>query len=310
MRTVAIDLGGTSVKLGVVEHGALVSRTELPLTPAFHLGHVAAAVHAQLDGAAVDAVGIAVPGIVDPAGTRLVAAHGKYATLLQLDLSEWSLAAFGRPAHVENDARAALVGEVTDGIVAGARDGVLMTLGTGIGTAAMIDGRLVRGRHGHAGILNGHVTVDFAGQRCPCGNTGCAEAFASTWALREAIAGGELEPGPELAARLRARGAIGVRDVVETRQEPESAAVLERFSEVWAAALVTQCHAYDPEVVVVTGGVMRSAHLILPELSRRVHERLWSSSFRPPVVTPVDPATSVLRGAAALASAPDNEGPS
>ncbi|MBM7831268.1 glucokinase [Agromyces cerinus] len=308
MRTAAIDLGGTTLKLGVVEDGVLVARTELPLAPSFHLDQVATAVRAQLGGASVDAVGIAVPGIVDAAGSRLVAAHGKYAGLHQVNLSEWSLDEFGRLARVENDARAALVGEVTDGIAAGARDVVLLTLGTGIGTASMIGGRLVRGRHGHAGILNGHVTVAYDGRRCPCGNIGCAETFASTWALRQAVGRGELVPGADLAERLHAHGSIGIRDIVETRHEPASAAALERFYGVWAAVLVTQCHAFDPEVVVVTGGVMRSADVILPELSRRVHDRLWSSSFRPPLVTPTDPATSVLRGVAALASTLDNEG--
>lgn len=308
MRTVAIDLGGTALKLGVVEDGVLVAQTELPLTPSFHLDLVATAVRALLRGAVADAVAIAVPGVVDAAGTKLVAAQGKYAALHQVNLSEWSLSVFGRPALVENDARAALIGEVTNGVVVGARDVVLLALGTGIGTAAMIGGRVVRGRGGHAGILNGHVTVALDGKRCPCGNIGCAETFASTWALQHAVARGEFEPGPDLADRLDARGAIGVRDVIETRHESASSAVLERFYGVWAAVLVTQCHAFDPEVVVVTGGVMRSAELILPELSRRVHDRLWSSSFRPPLVTPTDPATSVLRGVAALASAIDNEG--
>ena len=64
---------------------------------------------------------------------------------------------------------------------------------------------------------------------------------------------------------------------------------------------MTQCHAFDPDVVIVTGGVMRSADVILPALEYRVHGDLWSSSLRPPFVTPDDPATSVLRGLAALA---------
>ncbi|SIO29569.1 ROK family protein [Agromyces cerinus] len=307
MRTVAIDLGGTTLKLGVVEDRALVSHLEVPLTSEFHLDQVEAVVRDQLDGASVDSVGIAVPGIVDAGGTHLVAAHGKYSALHRVNLSEWSQTVFGSPAVVENDARAALMGEVADGVAAGASDVVLLALGTGVGTAAMIDGRLVRGRHGHAGVLNGHVTVAIDGHRCPCGNIGCAETLASTWALRQAVSAGELEPGPALADRLVRHGAIGVRDIVETRHEPASASLLERFYGVWAAVLVTQCHSFDPDVVVVTGGVMRSADLILPELRRRVHDRLWSSSFRPPLVTPEDPATSVLRGVAALASR-NNEG--
>ncbi len=190
---------------------------------------------------------------------------------------------------------------MTDGSARGARDAVLIVLGTGIGVAALLDGRVVRGRHGHAAILGGHITVDLDGPRCPCGNIGCAEALASTWALAAAAASGDLALGPELARRHADAGTIGIRDLVETRDEPESAAILDRYIRTWAAVIVTQCHAFDPEVVVVTGGAMRAADVLLPQLRDLVHADLWSSSFRPPFVTPDDPSTSVLRGLAALA---------
>ena len=303
MRTVAIDLGGTAVKLGVFEHGRLVVADELA-TRAGRIGldEVAGHIDRLLDGEHADAVGMAVPGIVDPEGSRLIAAHGKYAELHDLDLSAWSRTRFGCPAVVENDARAALIGELADGSARGVQNAVLIVLGTGIGTAAILDGRIVRGRHGHAGILGGHVTVDLDGPRCPCGNLGCAEALASTWALATDAAAGDLALGPALGARLAEAGTIGIRDLVETRQEPESASILDRYLRTWAAVIVTQCHAFDPEVVVVTGGVMRAADVILPALRERVHVDLWSSSFRPTFVTPDDPATSVLRGLAALAA--------
>jgi glucokinase len=303
MRTVAIDLGGTAVKLGVFERGRLVVADELAARDGrIGLEEVAARVGRLLDGKRPGAVGIAVPGIVDAAGSRLVAAHGKYAELRDLDLSAWSESLFGCRAVVENDARAALIGEIADGSAQGARDAVLIVLGTGIGTAAILDGRIVRGRHGHAGILGGHVTVELDGPRCPCGNLGCAEALASSWALAEDASAGEVALGPALAARLAEAGTLGIRDLVETREEAESSAILDRYLRTWAAVIVTQCHAFDPEVVIVTGGVMRSADVILPALRERVHADLWSSSSRPPFVTPGDPPTSVLRGLAALAA--------
>jgi len=172
----------------------------------------------------------------------------------------------------------------------------------------VIDGRVVRGRSGHAGILGGHVTVDLDGPVCQCGNVGCAEAVASTWALARDAASGAIKLGPELTGRLADRGTIGIRDLIETRDEAEPAAILDRYLRTWAAAIVAQCHAFDPEVVIVTGGVMRSADLLLPALRERVHADLWSSSFRPPFVTPDDPATSVLRGLAALADDLDSKG--
>jgi len=302
MRTVAIDLGGTAVKLGVFDSGRLNADDEFDLVDG-HIGleEVGHRVDSLLAGERATAVGIAVPGVVDPEGSSLLAAHGKYAELHDLDLAAWSQTRFGCPAVIENDARAALIGEITSGSARGVRDALLIVLGTGIGVAAVVDGHVIRGRHGHGAILGGHITIDLDGPRCPCGNVGCAEALASTWALTADASAGRLPLGPELAARRAARGGLGIRDLVETRDEPESAAVLDRYLRTWAAVIVTQCHAFDPEVVIVTGGVMRSAHLILPALRDRVHADLWSSSFRPSFVTPDDPSTSVLRGLAALA---------
>ncbi|GAA1994615.1 ROK family protein [Microbacterium pumilum] len=309
MRTVAIDLGGTAVKLGVFESGRLVTHDEFATVEGqIGLDEVAQRVESLLDGERAGAIGIAVPGVVDPQGSSLLAAHGKYAELHDLDLSAWSASRFGCPAVVENDARAALIGEITDGVARGSRDALLIVLGTGIGTAAIVDGRIIRGRRGHGAILGGHITLDLDGPRCPCGNIGCAEALASTWALAADAASGRLTLGRELASRLADPGTIGIRDLVETRHEAESAAILDRYLRTWSAVIVTQCHAFDPDVVIVTGGVMRSADVILPALEARVHADLWSSSFRPPLVTPDDPATSVLRGLAALADDLDSKG--
>ncbi|MFD4421116.1 ROK family protein [Agromyces sp. NPDC058484] len=302
MMQLAIDLGGTAVKSGVFEGRRLIDSEELGAADGqVVLDHVTIAAERMLRGGRPDGVAIAVPGIVDPEARRLVAAHGKYAELHGVDLAEWSERRFGVPAVVENDARAALVGEMAGGSARGTRDAVLIALGTGIGTAAAIDGRVIRGAHGHAGVLSGHVTVDLDGPRCPCGNLGCAEALASTWALGDAVGRGTVAVGAELALRLETAGELGIRDLVETRHEAESAAILDRYVRIWGAVVVSQCLAFDPTVVVVTGGVMRSGDVVLPALVDYVHEHLWSSSFRPSFVTPEEPALSVLRGLAVLA---------
>jgi glucokinase len=300
MVELAIDLGGTAVKLGAFESCRGVETAEFPVDGGFDLDRVAEAAAALLGGRRPRGVGIAVPGIVDPTGRGLLAAHGKYAGLRGVDLGDWSRSAFGVDPVVENDARAALLGELEAGSAQGERDAVLITLGTGIGTAAMIDGHLLRGAHGHAGVLSGHVTVDLGGPRCPCGNLGCAEALASTWALDRDLRSGEEAAGPGLRRRLAAARTLGIRDLIETRHEPESAAILERYLRIWGAVIVAQCHAFDPSVVVVTGGVMRSRDAVLPALAEYVHDHLWSSSFRPRFLTPDDPELSVLRGLAVL----------
>ena len=180
-----IDFGGTEIKLAVIDgHRVLASGGIAVQGGPSDLAAAAVEARRLLEQTgAPEAVGIAVPGVVEPGTGRMLHANAKYDFLRDLDLSAWSLAEFGVPAAVENDARAALIGETSTGSAAGTRDAVLVTLGTGIGTAVLMGGMPLRGRTGHAGILGGHLTVDLDGPVCPCGNIGCGEALASTWAL-------------------------------------------------------------------------------------------------------------------------------
>lgn len=301
MSTLCVDFGGTEIKLGVLDGSRILAATALPNTgDEADLRAVADAANAL--GHAIDRVGIAVPGVVDRSSASLVAAHGKYAWARGRDLAAWSEAAFGPAAVVENDARAALLGETVYGCAAGAGNAVLVTLGTGIGTAALIDGVLLRGAHDHGGILGGHLTVQLDGPACPCGNVGCAEAVASTWALHR-----DVSADPALAAALATTdGSLpGIKQLVERAGDPVAGAELDRFVRAWAATVVGLCHAYDPDVVVVSGGVMRAATTLLPRIEALVHAHLWSSSFRPPLITPEAPEHSVLLGLSAAASRKD-----
>jgi glucokinase len=303
--TLCIDFGGTDIKLGLLEGPNFVASAVLPnLGSEEDLDRVRDAAERLHDSAAdavISAVGIALPGVIDQAHAGLLAAHGKYRYLQDRDLRVWVSAAFGITAvAIENDARAALVGEATAGVAAGVADAVMVTLGTGIGTAAIVRGELLRGIHDHAGILGGHVTVDIDGPICNCGNTGCAEAVASTWALQRDVQSVPALAASSLGARA-ARGRIGLRDLLETRDEPAPGALLDRYLLAWGAAIVNLCHAYDPDVVVIAGAVMRSTDVILPALSDHVRSHLWSSSHRPAFVTPSVPEHSVLLGLSALA---------
>ncbi|WP_282848227.1 ROK family protein [Microbacterium oxydans] len=146
-----IDFGGTEIKIALIDDSRAIGSRSIPVsgTPA-DLEKAAAHARALLDqtGRAADAVGIAVPGVVDPRSDRMLHANAKYDFLEDVDLHAWARTEFDLPSVVENDARAALIGETSSGSAAGERDAVLVTLGTGIGTAAMIDGSPLRGRTG------------------------------------------------------------------------------------------------------------------------------------------------------------------
>jgi len=273
-----IDFGGTEIKLAVIEGADILASDRIAVTgTAADLDAAVTASRALTERTgAPTAVGIAVPGVVDPATGRMLHANDKYEFLNDFDLRAWSDENFGLPAVVENDARAALIGETSTGSASGERDAVLVTLGTGIGTAAMIDGTALRGVTGHAGILGGHVTTDIHGPVCPCGNVGCGEALASSWALEQGT----------------------VKDLFET---DDHAATRDEFLRVWGATVVTLCHMYDPRVVILSGGILRAGDAVRTPIEAYVREHLWPSMTAPRFVVPPEPEYSVARGLSSLA---------
>lgn len=285
-----IDLGGTRIKIGIVDSGRVIAQTSLPTEGGENdLERAAASAETLVreTGVQIDALGIAVPGVVDRRRGVMLQAADKYEQLKNVDLRAWGRERFGVPTAVENDARAALIGEITAGSASGEKDAVLIVLGTGIGTAAIMSGVVVRGAHDHAGILGGHVTTAIDGPKCPCGNLGCAEVLASTHALAK--------EHPEYG---------GVQGLIEAAKNPEGDGArqeLERYLRVWGATIVTMCHMYDPDVVIVTGGVLGAGDVVREPLEAFVDEHLWSSAFRPRFVVPDAPEHSVVRGLAAIA---------
>jgi glucokinase len=306
MTSLCIDFGGTVIKIGLLDCSQVIARRALPsFGLETDLAAVSAAAHSLLagtDSSPVTGVGIAMPGVVDQVRGCLVAAHDKYGYALGMDIRTWAGNEFGAPVAIENDARAALIGETQYGCAVGEQDVVLIILGTGVGTAALIEGRVLRGAHDHAGILGGHTTIQLAGPPCNCGNIGCAEAIASTWALERAV-----RAHPRLAAsswwttRLT-RGHLGIKDLLDSQDDGVSRDILDVFIGAWGAAISGLCNSYDPEVVIVSGGVMRSADALLPRLEAAAVAHLWPSAHRPRFVTPAGPEHSVLLGLSVLAT--------
>jgi len=212
------------------------------------------------------ALALAFPSLIDV--DRIRSAYGKYEDAPTLDLPGWARDTLGLPLVIENDARMALLGEWQAGAGRGSEDLVMVTLGTGVGTAALMGGHLVRGKHGQAGVLGGHMTVQQGGRRCTCGNRGCAEAEASTQVL-PAIA--PLRPDFAQSA-LRDCSVIDYAAVMRLAREKDCCAAVLRSQaiEIWSSVIVNMIHAYDPERVIVGGGILAGAMDFFPELEQSV----------------------------------------
>jgi glucokinase len=218
---------------------------------------------------------IGFPGIVDTHACKILSTLRKYDDAPRLDLSAWSQQTFGLPLRIENDARMALLGEQYAGAAAGCADVVMITLGTGIGGAAMIQGRLLRGAHAQAGSLGGHLPVNFHGRPCACGNIGCAESEASGWAL------------PLLARSWQNFSASSIALLPEIdfkalfceAQKGDAVAleIRDHCLLVWAVNTVALVHAYDPEMVVLGGGVLRDdAAKVVEAVLNYVTRHAWT----------------------------------
>ncbi|MFD2793218.1 ROK family protein [Promicromonospora vindobonensis] len=311
----AVDLGGTHVKLGIVADGALVAedRTAAPATLR-ELGAVAERarrlVGAQAAaGAEATAVGVAAPGVVHPGTGRLTSIHDKYGYLVGHDLPGWAAAELDLPAVVENDARAALLGEVAAAEVAPGtpvRDAAIVITGTGIGTAVLAGGEPLVGPEGYGGILGGHFTVDLDGPPCNCGNVGCAEAIGGSWNLAAQVRAVVGWQQSALAGAV-SDGSMSMTVLFEASAAGDgvAAAVADRVLRAWAATAVNLCHAYQPELLIFSGGTMHAAAGQRQQLADAVDRYLWSALPRPELRFAETPEHSVVRGLAVLVERKD-----
>jgi glucokinase len=290
MQALSLDMGGTHIGCAVVRDGALLAESSISSESAQSLASLLPAIQQTLDEllrqaktSAHQCAGVAVgfPGIVDFRTGAIYSTLKKYEDAQQMDLTMWSKESFGLPLRVENDARMALLGEHFAGAAQDTENVIMMTLGTGIGGAAMMHGHLLRGVHAQAGCLGGHLPVDFHGRTCLCGNIGCAEAEAAGWSMPLVA-----REWPGFAeSSLAQLPSLGFRELFEHAAQGDrvATAVRDRCLEVWASNAVANIHAYDPEVVIIGGGVMRSAGLIVPFVQDYVNKHAWAGWGKPQV---------------------------
>ncbi|CAB4900236.1 unannotated protein [freshwater metagenome] len=257
---IGIDVGGTKC-LGVVidDSGNVVQQFRLPTPHADALCDTLVEIVAQLGGAS--SLGIGVPGLISPEG--VIRASPNLVGAKELPLRQMVEDRLGKKVLVENDATCAALGEWKLGAAQGATDAWVITLGTGIGGGFIAGSVLQRGAHGFAGEV-GHMVVDPSGPLCPCGRNGCWERYASGNGLSFLASG---EKGEDVLSRAK-NGAADAIDVVDT------------FARWVALGLVNLTNMTDPEVIVVGGGVIVSADVVMPRISHWFEQLLYSPQHR------------------------------
>ena len=243
MYAIGLDIGGTTIKLGVVRDGEEIvyKDTRPSVHDAVGLAQAAASMlknaWSQYPGAPA---GISCPGAFNEAGllnaNQLDLVEVPFRQLLQKEL--------GRDMPIANDGVCALLAELDRGALRGCRTGIMITLGTGIGGGVVTDGKPYTGYHGtHAEL--GHMITHADGKRCSCGQTGCWEAYASASALSQ-MAGG-MEP----------------REILRRVEQGEMADIWQRWLYEVAQGLIGLCSIFFPEVIAIGGGLSNAGETVV-----------------------------------------------
>lgn len=301
----AVDLGGTHLRVALVDDTGRILKQHKQDTPKGDSAEdiidalVSVSEHWGCNALPVVATSIMVPGAVDCAKAVVVQAPN-LPSLVKFPLKTELEQKLGWPVYLENDANAAVVGEMWQGAARGCRDVVSVTLGTGVGGGVILDGKLWRGSHGSGGEI-GHTTVDpFSGLKCKCGNTGCLELFASATAIvrmtREA-----LSSFPETSLKSAELTAEMVYDAGQQGDEL-ALAVFKRFGMYLGIGLANLINLIDPQVIVITGGVVNGWELFAGEMYRQVEERAFRTTAQQVKIAKAECGDNAgLLGAARLA---------
>jgi len=282
---IGIDLGGTFIKFVLVDDQGRPSKTfQLPTPDSLDgmVGQMVAGAKQALktNGVAVsDALGAGIgsPGPLDlKAG--IVLNSPNLPGMTNVPLRDLVSKGLGLPAVLENDANAAAYGEFIAGAGKDATDMVLLTLGTGVGGGAIVDGRLLHGAHG-MGAEFGHIVVEPGGRPCGCGQTGCLEQYASaTFMARNAARLIQQEGrASSLSEILKRKGEITAKDVNEARRAGDelAAEVWDEMAHYLAMGCVDLCRAFDPDLIVLGGGMTAAGEDLMKPLRKHVSDLWW-----------------------------------
>jgi glucokinase len=329
---IGVDLGGTQIRTAVLRGATLLSRVNL-LTgqnpaPDRIIPRIYAAIQEALDKAStsieqVVGIGIAAPGPLD-SSTGIIFAPPNLPGWDHVPLRDIFTEHFHKPVFVENDANTAGLGEYMFGAGRGCNNMVYMTISTGIGGGVIIAGKILEGASGTAGEM-GHMTIDWHGERCNCGNIGCLEVIASgTGIAREANKAIHAGEGAELLTFARTmlqhsstvpdRAALPTQGhdaaTVELRFPPDEAdemsfeseisgqspeehlhvnartvalaaeagiplarAIIQNAAEALGVGLVNIIHCFNPEMIILGGGVTQMGPMLMEPVLRVVQER-------------------------------------
>ena len=290
MYQIGVDIGGTNIKIGLVDDQLnIVRRSSIPFPHLDGVGvakQIAAEVRSLLDqqGCSEDAlawVGVVVPGSIDPTGSIVLNAHNlgfhdvPFKSQLQAQFEKTVV-------HLANDADGAALAELGRGAFVGAQTAVLLTLGTGVGGGFILGGTMFSGGN-RQGVELGHMPLIAGGEHCTCGVDGCIEAYCSATALaRDGVRAMEANPESMLAQQSGGDAKrIDAKFVIDCAKAGDATAkaVFDAYVDKLGSACLAMIHLLDPQVIAIGGGVCGAGEFLFAPLRENVAKKCFFSSF-------------------------------
>lgn len=301
---IGIDLSGPVLRAALVSaEGKLLERRELPLEREGVVAQVTRVVAELRDTSPnVGSIGVGIPGLVNRQTDRVLVSTD-LPSIVRGDIHSELMKATGFRFELENDANAAAYGEYKVGAGRGSRDMFYVTIGTGIGGAIILDGKLWIGASGFAGEF-GHITIDTEGIECACGNTGCLETVASAPNIvrraKERLYRDSTSSLSTLAVNKDFTAADMAREALNG--DDFSLMMIERTGKYIGAAVASVINLLNMERIVLGGGVMDAGDLILNPIISEARRRAFQPCFEATqIVTAALGTDAVSIGAAMLA---------
>ena len=265
-----VDIGGTSVKIAALDSNfKLTEKLRFPTgenaTSEEIMSNLIEHCREFIEKYEIEAIGVGSAGGIDPKKGLVVTAGNL--PFRNEPVVQKLHDAFGIPVYIDNDGTCALIGERAAGECKGCVDTLIITLGTGVGGAVIMDSRIMRGRNNRAGEL-GHFTIDRNGPLCECGLHGCLERYVSATALIEAVEKAVEENPSSLLAKLALNGIDGKTAFDAKEQGCEIASkILDEYGHALAIGVDSLTHIFQPETIVIAGGIANQGQALLDILA-------------------------------------------
>ncbi len=295
-----LDLGGTNIKVGLVDHTAKLIAQSSIITPAEKGpdGVLAAMAQAARDVVAkaghtmndVVAIGVGSPGPLD-LRNGIVRQAPNLPHWVNVPVEAKMHLLTGRPCVLENDANAAAFGEYWAGAGKNTniRHFVAFTLGTGVGSGIVVDGKIVHGATGQAGE-GGHVIIFPNGRLCGCGQRGCVEAYASANSTaKRAVEAIEKGGQSSLATAFKGRlNQITSKDIFDAAKlaDPLATQIVDETAEVLALTCINFSRILEPQMIVFSGGMIYAGDFLFDKIRHYYQKHTWVVPGDPPKILP------------------------